>query len=265
MSTRSYSTVGYERQSNPLLQLDEDGFVRYLTQQELSLPPYFSRTQELNVQGPPPMPRTLSEVDSNEFEKLIEAHAATTVDTREPGAFAGSHIHGSLSIWLDGVSVYPGWVLADDEPIALVTERPGDAKVAQTYLNRLGFDNVAAYLCNGMPDWRNRGKPIARLKTCSVEQLKNAVDRAAVIVLDVRDDHEWREGRIKGAQHLFVGYLKQQVARVPRDAPLAVYCSWGGRASLAASILAHHGYASVYNVLGAIRAWKSRGYPLERG
>jgi hypothetical protein len=36
--------VGYERQSNPLLQLDEDGFVRYLTQQELSLPPYFSRT-----------------------------------------------------------------------------------------------------------------------------------------------------------------------------------------------------------------------------
>jgi len=265
MSTRSYSTVGYERQLNPLLQLDEDDFVRYLTQQELSLPPYFSRTQELNVQGPPPMPRTLSEVDSDEFEKLIEAHATTTIDTREPGAFAGSHIPGSLSIWLDGVSVYPGWVLADDEPIALVTERPGDAKVAQTYLNRLGFDNVAAYLCNGMPDWRNRGKPIARLKTCSVEQLKNAVDRAAVIVLDVRDDHEWREGRIKGAQHLFVGYLKQQVARVPRDAPLAVYCSWGGRASLAASILAHHGYASVYNVLGAIRAWKSRGYPLERG
>jgi len=265
MSTRSYSTVGYERQSNPLLQLDEDGFVRYLTQQELSLPPYFSRTQELNVQGPPPMPRTLSEVDSDEFEKLIEAHATTTIDTREPGAFAGSHIPGSLSIWLDGVSVYPGWVLADDEPIALVTERPGDAKVAQTYLNRLGFDHVAAYLCNGMPDWRNRGKPIARLKTCSVEQLRNAVDRAAVIVLDVRDDHEWREGRIKGAQHLFVGYLKQQVARVPRDAPLAVYCSWGGRASLAASILAHHGYASVYNVLGAIRAWKSRGYPLERG
>jgi hydroxyacylglutathione hydrolase len=114
-----------------------------------------------------------------------------------------------------------------------------------------------------MPDWRNHGKPIARLKTCSVEQLKKAVDRAAVNVLDVRDDHEWSEGHIKGAQHLFVGYLQQQVARVPRDTPLAVHCSWGGRASLAASILARHGYTSVYNVLGAIRAWKSRGYPLE--
>ena len=116
--------------------------------------------------------------------------------------------------------------------------------MARTYLNRLGFDNVVAHLCNGMPDWRNRGKPIARLKTCSVEQLKNVVDRAAVIVLDVRDDHEWRDGHIKGAQHLFVGYLQQQVARVPRDTPLAVHCSWGGRASLAVSILARNGYAS---------------------
>jgi hydroxyacylglutathione hydrolase len=211
------------------------------------------------------MPLTLREANCDDFEELVEAPATTTIDTREPGAFAGSHIPGSLNIWLDGVSGYLGWVLDDNEPVTLVTEKPLDAKVALTYLSRLGFDNVSAHLCNGMPDWRNHGKPIARLKTCSVEQLKKALDRAAVNVLDVRDDHEWSEGHIKGAQHLFVGYLQQQVARVPRDTPLAVYCSWGGRASLAASILARHGYASVYNVLGGINAWKSRGYPLEKG
>jgi hydroxyacylglutathione hydrolase len=265
MNVRAYSTLGYERQLNPLLQLGEDGFVRYLTQQQLAMPPYFSRVHELNVQGPPPMPRTLREADCDELEELVESRATTTIDTREPGAFAGSHIPGSLNIWLDGVSVYPGWVLDFNEPVALVTERPSDATVALTYLNRLGFDNVAAHLCLGMPDWRNHGKPIGQFKTCSVEQLKKAVDRAAVNVLDVRDDHEWNEGHIKGAQHLFVGYLRQQVERVPRDMPLAVYCSWGGRAGLAASILARHGFASVYNVLGAIRAWKSCGYPLERG
>ena len=265
MIARAYSTVGYERQLNPLLRLDEDGFVRCLTQQQLPVPPYFRRVQELNVQGPPPMPWTLREADPDEFEELVEVRATTIIDTRDPGAFAGSHIPGSLSIWLDGVSVYPGWVLDDDQPVALVTERPSDAAVARTYLNQLGFDNVVAHLCSGMPDWRNRGKPIAQLKTCSVEQLKKAVDRAAVNVLDVRDDHEWNEGHIKGAQHLFVGYLQQQVAHVPRDAPLAVLCSWGGRASLAASILARHGYTNVYNVLGAIKAWRSRGYPLEGG
>jgi hydroxyacylglutathione hydrolase len=264
ISVRAYSTLGYERQMNPMLQLNEDIFVRFLTKQQLSLPPYFRKVQRLNVQGPPPIPQTLREANCDEFEKLLESPATTTIDTREPGAFAGSHIPGSLSIWLDGVTVYPGWVLDDDASLAIVTERQEDAKVAQTYLSRLGFDNVAAHLCNGIRDWRNRGKSIARLKTCSVEQLKNALDRAAVHVLDVRDDYEWKDGHIKGAQHLFVGYLQHQIASVPRDTPLAVHCSWGGRASLAASILARYEYASVYVVLGAIRAWIRRGYSLEK-
>ncbi|MGA7076772.1 MAG: MBL fold metallo-hydrolase [Halobacteriota archaeon] len=265
MSTREFSTVGYERQMNPLLQLDEEHFVRYLTEQSLSLPPYFSRAHNLNIAGPPPMPQTVREVDANQFEGLTGTGAMTIIDTREPGAFAGSHIPGSLSIWLDGTSFFPGWVLGDDEPVALVTERPSDAEVARTYLSRLGFDSVAAHLCNGIPDWRNRGKPTARLKTCSVEQLKKSVERAAVNVLDVRDEPEWKEGHIKEAQHLFVGYLKQQFERIPQDKPLAIHCSWGARASLAASILLSLGFVNVYVVLGAIRAWKSLAYPLESG
>jgi len=91
------------------------------------------------------------------------------------------------------------------------------------------------------------------------------VDRAAVCVLDVRDEPEWKEGHIKEAQHLFVGYLKQQFERIPQDKPLAIHSSWGGRASLAARILLSLGYVNVYVVLGAIRAWKSLGYPLKSG
>ena len=266
MSTREFSTIGYERRMNPLLQLDEEQFVRYLTGQFLSLPPYFRRTHDLNIAGPPPqpMPQVVREVDANEFEELTGT-GVTVIDTREPGAFAGSHIPRSLSIWLDGMSFFPGWVLGDDEPVALVTERASDVEVARTYLSRLGFDSVAAHLCDGIPDWRNRGKPTARLKTCSVEQLKKTVERAAVNVLDVRDESEWKEGHIKDAQHLFVGYIKQQFKRIPKNRPLAIHCSWGGRASLAASILLSLGYVNVYVVLGAIRAWKSLGYPLESG
>jgi len=264
MGTRDASVVGYERRMNPLLQLDEERFVRYLTTQHLSLPPYFSRARDLNLEGAPPMPHAVHEVNPDEFDGLVKG-GMTVIDTREPGAFAGSHIPGSLNIWLDGTSFFPGWALGDDESVALVTERPSDAAVVRTYLSRLGFDDVAGHLCNGMPDWRNRGKPTARLKTCSVDQLKNALDRAAVRVLDVRDEPEWREGHIKGAEHLFVGHLKRHFEDIRRDKPLAIHCSWGGRASLAASILSGLGLVNVYVVLGAIRAWKSRGYPLERG
>jgi len=52
------------------------------------------------------MPLTLREANCDDFEELVEAPATTTIDTREPGAFAGSHIPGSLNIWLDGVSGY---------------------------------------------------------------------------------------------------------------------------------------------------------------
>ena len=103
------------------------------------------------------------------------------------------------------------------------------------------------------------------LSRLSVDQLKKALDRAAVMVLDVRDEPEWREGHIEGAEHVFVGHIKQRFEDIPRDKPLAIHCEWGGRASLAASILSRLGLVNVYVVLGAIRGWKSRGYPLERG
>jgi hydroxyacylglutathione hydrolase len=202
MGTRNISVLGYERRTNPLLQLDEEDFVRYLTGQHLSRPPYFHRARGLNLKGPPPIPPAIREVNPDEFDELVKG-GMTVIDTREPGAFAGSHVPGSLNIWLDGTSFFPGWVLGDDESVALVTERPADVSVARTYLSRLGFDDVAAHLCSGMPDWRNRGKPIARLKTCSVDQLKNALDRAAVTMLDVRDEPEWREGHIKGPHTSF--------------------------------------------------------------
>ena len=103
-----------------------------------------------------------------------------------------------------------------------------------------------------------------RLVYLSPDQLAQRLRaEPAPLVLDVRDESEWKEGYIKEAQHLFVGYLKQQFKRVPQDRPLAIHCSWGGRASLAASILLSLGYVNV--VLGAIRAWKSLGYPLESG
>jgi hydroxyacylglutathione hydrolase len=263
IGARDASVLGYERRMNPLLQLDEEHFVHYLTSQHLSSPPYFRRAHDLNLEGAPTMPPTVREVNPNEFDELVKG-GMTVIDTREPGAFASSHVPGSLNIWLDGTSFFPGWVLNDDESVALVTERRSDTAVARTYLYRLGFDNVEAHLCNGIRDWRNRGKPIARLKTCSVDQLKKALDRTAVRVLDVRDEPEWREGHIKGAEHLFVGHLKQRFEGIPRDKPLAIHCAWGGRASLAASILLRLGLANTYVVLGAIRAWKSRGYPLER-
>ncbi|MGZ7127276.1 MAG: rhodanese-like domain-containing protein, partial [Halobacteriota archaeon] len=264
-SSRELSTIGYERKANPLLRLDKEQFVRYLTTQDLPLPPYFHRARELNTNRPPPAREKLSELDLDRFKEVTQQRDAAIVDTRNPSAFAGSHIPGSFSIWLAGMSVFPGWVLSYDQTLLLVTDSHADAHIAHTYLTRLGFDNVQGYLCGGMRSWRDGGLPFAHVKTCSVEQLKKAMDTAAVNILDVREHSEWQKEHIKGAKNIFVGHLNLQLKDIPTDLPLAVHCTWGGRATLAASILLMHGHTDVYDVLGAIRAWKARGYPLEQG
>ncbi len=263
ISSRDISTIGYEREDNPLLRLDKDQFVRYLVTQELPLPPYFQRVRELNVSGPPPIQQKISELELGAFCKTMKERDVVTIDTREPSAFAGSHIPDSLSIWLRGMSVFPGWVLADDQSVLLVSESHTDAQMACTYLSRLGFDNVKGYLCGGIRKWQERGLPLARVKTCSVDQLKKAVDAGGVNVLDVREPSEWEKEHIKGAKNIFVGYLTQQLDQIPTNNPLAVHCSWGARATLATSILLKNGYTNIYDVLGVIRAWKARSYPLE--
>jgi len=45
--------------------------------------------------------------------------------------------------------------------------------------------------------------------------------------------------------------------------PVFVYCDAGFKGSLAASILARHGYQTVINVLGGMTAWKQAGFPTE--
>ncbi|MGZ7169533.1 MAG: MBL fold metallo-hydrolase [Halobacteriota archaeon] len=264
MSSRDISTIGYEREANPLLRLNKKQFVRYLVTQELPLPPYFQRVRELNVSGPPPAHQKISELELDAFREIVKGRDVVTIDTRDPSAFAGSHIPDSLSIWLGGMSVFPGWVLAYEKPLLLVSESQADAQMACTYLSRLGFDNVKGYLCGGIRRWQERGLPFAQVKTCSVDQLKKAVDAGDVNVLDVREPSEWEKEHIKGAKNIFVGYLNQQLNKIPTDMPLAVHCTWGGRATLATSILLKNGYTNVYDVLGAIRAWKARSYPLER-
>jgi hydroxyacylglutathione hydrolase len=266
ISDREYSTLGYERKTNPMLQLDNEAFVSRSIAQEMLVPPYFRRMEHYNLNGAPllrdvPVPRVLS---VSEFEKEIGKSDTVVVDTREPDAFAGSFIPGSLSIWLDGLSIFPGWVLNYEQRILLVTERKEDVETAKAYLWRIGFHNITGYLCQGIGGWRNAGKPIEHLDTLSAATLKKRLDRNEVVLLDVREPSEWAEGYVNGARRIFVGHLATEAGGLPQDKPIAVFCSVGHRGSLGASLLKRSGFRQVYNVLGGAEAWENSGYPLTK-
>jgi 3-mercaptopyruvate sulfurtransferase SseA len=72
-----------------------------------------------------------------------------------------------------------------------------------------------------------------------------------------------RVGHIPGSAHVYIGELPQHIPEIPKDRPFITYCDSGYKGSLAASVLAMHGFTDTTNVLGGMQAWVSAGYPVE--
>jgi hydroxyacylglutathione hydrolase len=264
LGDRDFSTIGYERRHNPTLTLDKEGFIEYMLSIQLRRPPYFRKMEDYNLNGPPllkdaPVPQALT---VSEFAKAMEEPNAIVVDTRNPDAFASSHLPGSLSIWLQGLSFYPGWTLTYDHQILLVLERPEDLTFAKPFLWRLGYDNIVGYLCPGIAAWRSRGKPISQIGAITATQLKEKLEKKELVLIDVRSTAECESGFVENSTYIYVGELAEHLDKIPQNTHLATTCASGLRGSLGASILRRHGFQDVSNVLGGLEAWNALGYPL---
>ncbi|GAC1514706.1 MAG: hypothetical protein NVS1B4_03000 [Gemmatimonadaceae bacterium] len=77
-----------------------------------------------------------------------------------------------------------------------------------------------------------------------------------VVVIDVREDREWRLGRIPGADHMSRGTLEGKIeTAVPRNRKVVVYCASGNRSALAAATLREMGYTDVSSLSGGFKDW----------
>ena len=93
-----------------------------------------------------------------------------------------------------------------------------------------------------------------------------AADRAAgraLLVLDVRSDASWSQGRIPGAVHIPNNDLAERALEVlpEKDAEIVVYC-WGpgcNGSTRAALTLARLGYTRVRELIGGFEYWSREG------
>ncbi|WP_424357030.1 rhodanese-like domain-containing protein [Methanocella sp. MCL-LM] len=266
MGDRDWSTLGYEKLTNPHLQLSKAEFVEAKVNEKFIQPPYFRTMEDYNLNGPPSLAgrKSLHRLELKEFKNAMDKDGTVLVDTRLPQAFGGGHIPGSYSIWLDGMALFPGWLFKPHTEIVLLPYRNEDAYTADRYLCRIGYDNVTGFLCGGFEKWQNAGLPIEYTGEVSADKLKAMIDSGEVLLLDVREPREWQEGTVPGAKMLYVGDLEQKLDEVPRDKPVASMCSVGHRGSTGASILKRAGFKDVYNVLGGFTAWKQKKYPVAK-
>ncbi len=258
LTEHEVTTIGYEKKTNPLLQMDKKAFIEYKVKEKLYTPPYFKKMEVYNKEGPPIL-HGLPHVSPLTPKEVIKADAQI-LDVRTPPSFSGGHIPGSINIWKDIVPLFAGWVLNDD-PLVIVDEQGFKKEVVQ-YLFRIGYDNMLGYLAGGFSSWAKSSYPFETIDNWSVHELKENLG-TDIYLLDVREAYNWETGFIKGAHHTYVGELKDHLNEIPQT-HIVVYCDSGFKTSIATSILKGNGYNQVTNVLGGTKAWTNAGYPLEK-
>jgi len=262
IASREFSTLGYERKHNPVLQkTDRKEFIRHKVSERHYQPPYFKRMEKYNLEGPPPLdelPRPVP-LSANRFAEAMEG-GMLVVDARSPEAFAGAHIPGTISIPLDMIPGFAGFFLPYDRKILLVTQESDDVETAVRRLVRIGYDDVAGYLEGELRAWEMSGRPYASMAVLHARDLDRRITSGQKFtLLDVRSEEEWKKGHLPGALHIYLGDLPGQLDRIPKDRPVTTYCASGGRAMIAASILRKSGFAEVEDSLGSMSAWRAIG------
>ena len=80
-------------------------------------------------------------------------------------------------------------------------------------------------------------------------------DGEDIVVIDVREQHEFDSGSFEGALHLSKGVIERDIEKHPisDDARIVLYCGGGFRSALAAESLTRMGYSNVYSLWGGWR------------
>ncbi len=265
MGAKWRSTIGYERNFNRALQIeDKQSFIRSLTENMPPAPDHFGRCSDINRQGPTKLRElpVLSEWSAAAFETKMDEPGTLVLDVRNYLSFGGQHVPGALHLDLNGnFPTFAGWVLPADKDILLVADSHQQAADAVRWARRTGVDGIVGFLEGGMSQWAVSGR-----RTNSVHQLSAEGLRAKITgtdgftLLDVRAPLEYEDNHLEGAINIPVAELRTQSSELDPEHPVVLICSSGNRSSLGCSILKSHGFKHVYNVAGGMTGYSAAGY-----
>ncbi len=265
------TTIGTERRTNPLLALNgpEDFATRLLASMP-SYPTYFEHMRGLNRRGPCVLSRVprlepLAPDDVQGRHRRGEA----VVDMRSVYDYARGHIPGVYHVELrPAFASWVGWVVPMGTPVILVSETNEVHEYAVRQLIRIGYDDLPGYLDGGMDAWNKAGLPVTRLPVLTMREVRQRLVNEggeSLVVVDVRQAHEWVAGRIPNAKLLEAGELPIAELQLPHDRLIATHCGHGQRAATGLSVLERRGYRDLALITEGIDQWREAGGLVEQG
>jgi rhodanese-related sulfurtransferase len=268
ISKETVATLGEQRRLNYALQpMSKEAFIQVVTADQPEAPAYFTYDAVLNSEERP----TLDEALARGMNPLtldtvlaMQADGAQILDTRDPDEFAAAHLAGSINIGLSGqYATWVGTMLDRAHPIVIIAD-PARENESAVRLGRIGFDHVAGYLQNGLRSLESRPDKVAfteRLSAAFAAELFSSSQPP--LGIDVRTPHEREQKHIAGTLSIPLNRLMKNLATLPKDRPLLVYCAGGYRSSIAASLLQSGGFHPVTELAGGIAAWEAAKLPIQ--
>ena len=91
-------------------------------------------------------------------------------------------------------------------------------------------------------------------------------NRENALLLDIRENNEFKDGRIGNAVHIPLGALENRLKELEKfkDRPIIAYCRTGQRSARACVLLRKHGFENVYNLGGGLLAWQNANLPVSK-
>jgi len=249
LSSKSSTTIGFERRFNQALVETYDEFMGKASGPQPPRPPNMEMIVELN-RGPflgaqPPL------------RQVEDGGSAVLLDVRDRHAYAAGHSAGAINVPLFGTSfgTKSAFVLPE-RPIVLESANERDALLAAERLHAVGIFDLAG--------WREPGADEA-LPSIAVDELERALANEEVQLIDVREKDERDHGFIPGSTHLPYRSVRQAAENgLCGERPIVTICESGARAAVAASVLQSVGLDARPVLDGGIASWPGETYSFRR-
>lgn len=258
MDEKNFSTLGYEKVNNELLQVaSKEEFIGKLAKMRIK-PRYFEKMEVLNVKGGDFVGNqvvlnilTVEEVKSIKDQVLL-------IDVRSKEGYIGGHIPGSIYLSKNNLTAFLGSIYLPDDRIGFIIDgQVGEMEEIYWYCRRIGFDNIVGYLPNGIEMWQQNGNEVDKLSTISAREYKKMKKGDEMVLLDIRDSEDIVEGDPdENRVNIPLKSLYESIDKLDRDKTIYVLCGSGNRAATAASYLKIEGYKSVV-ITGGIRMYRN--------
>ncbi len=257
LSEANSSTIGAEKISNWSLQeMDVEQFVKELTADLPFIPAYFPYNVELNKKGADPFFESVGKVritDPVKDEKTA-SHLKDDlwiVDVRDDKLFKKGHLSHSVNIMAgEKFETWLGSIIRPEERFYLAAQNIEQLKKIIERAAAIGYEsNIEEAFVVNYSEHKNEPLNLQNFK-------KQPQDYT---IVDVRNPSEVKQNKIfPSSISIPLAELRERMAEIPTNKPIAVHCAGGYRSAAGSSIISAEldGKTTVYDIGEAINEFQ---------